>query len=191
MPRIIDHPVQRFDAAALEAARNVRILFLDVDGVLTDGGLIFNAEGEYAKRFHTLDGHGIKLAQRAGITVAVISGRDSNALRTRLAQLGITHFALGTEDKVPAAQRILDTVGLDWAAAAVMGDDWPDLSLFQRCHFAAAPAGAHLENRARAHWVSTAAAGAGAVREVCDLLLSAQGHYGSMLAAYLNPSPAP
>lgn len=167
-------------------AQPVKVLLLDVDGVLTDGGLYFSEAGETLKRFHTLDGHGLKLLQRAGITPAVVSGRDSAALRMRLQALGITHLRLGTEDKAPAAHDILQSLGLGWDAAAAMGDDWPDLPLLTRAAFAAAPPDAHPEVRTRAHWVSQRPAGAGAVRELCDLLLLASGHYRRELEAALR-----
>lgn len=158
-------------------AQGIRMLFLDVDGVLTDGGLYFGAEGEALKRFNTLDGHGIKLLQSAEIHVAIISGRDCAALRSRLNTLGIKHAALGVEDKVEAARTILKTLGLDWSACAAMGDDWPDLPLMQSVRLALAPANAHQENLACAHWVTQATGGNGAVRAVCDLLLWANHQY--------------
>ena len=111
----------------LSRAKNVRVVFFDVDGVLTDGSLYYSDQGEVLKTFHSLDGHGLKMLQRAGIVAAIISGRDSPALRTRLGHLGITHFALGTEDKLPAAEKLLSQLGLDWSQAGAMGDDWPDL----------------------------------------------------------------
>ncbi len=180
------NPVPSFSPEVLLRAQPVKVLLLDVDGVLTDGGLYFSEAGETLKRFHTLDGHGLKLLQRAGITPAVVSGRDSAALRMRLQALGITHLRLGTEDKAPAAQAILQSLGLGWDAAAAMGDDWPDLPLLTRAAFAAAPPEAHPEVRARAHWVSRRGAGAGAVRELCDLLLLASGHYTRELEAALR-----
>ena len=131
-------PVLTFPPELLLRAQPVKVLLLDVDGVLTDGGLHFTEAGETLKRFHTLDGHGLKLLQRAGITPAVVSGRDSAPLRVRLQALGITHLRLGTEDKAPAAHDILQSLGLDWGAAAAMGDDWPDLPLLTRAALAAA-----------------------------------------------------
>ena len=113
----------------------------------------------------------------------MVSGRDSAPLRVRLRALGMEHIRLGTEDKAPAAQAILDTLGLDWSQAAVMGDDWPDLALVARAAFVAAPPTAHAELLARAHFVTRAAAGAGAVRECCDLLLVACGAYARELEA--------
>lgn len=178
-------PLLQFPPDVLLRAQGVRVLFLDVDGVLTDGGLYFSAEGETTKRFNTLDGHGLKLLQQAGITPAVVTGRDSPALRVRLKALGIQHARFGTEDKAPAAQEILSALGLDWPQAAAMGDDWPDLPMMLRCAWAAAPAHAHAEVLGRAHYVTRAAGGHGAVREVCDLLMVASGRYAALLQPYL------
>ena len=107
MPQAVTGPALQFDPALLLRAQPVRVVFFDVDGVLTDGGLYFSESGETLKRFHTLDGHGIKLLQQAGITPAVVTGRDSAPLRLRLQQLGGQHAIFGTEDKLPAAQSIL------------------------------------------------------------------------------------
>ncbi|GKS76386.1 HAD hydrolase family protein [Acidovorax sp. SUPP950] len=177
-------PALQFDAQLLLRAQGVRVAFFDVDGVLTDGGLYFSEAGETLKRFHTLDGHGIKLLQKAGITPAVVTGRDASALRLRLKNLGVVHARFGTEDKRPAAESILAELGLDWAQAAVIGDDWPDLPLMRRCALACAPCHAHIEARAVAHHVTAAAGGAGAAREFCDLLLVASGRYAQLLEAY-------
>lgn len=174
-------PAQHVPPELLLRAQDVRVVFLDVDGVLTDGGLYFTEAGETLKRFHSLDGHGIKLLQQVGITVAVVTGRDSAPLRLRLNALGVQHARFGTEDKRPAAEDILTTLGLTWAQAAAMGDDWPDLPLLRRCAFAAAPANAHAEVRALAHFTSSARGGEGAVRDLCDLLLMAQGRYAALL----------
>jgi 3-deoxy-D-manno-octulosonate 8-phosphate phosphatase (KDO 8-P phosphatase) len=144
-------PVRNWDAQLLLLAQDVKVVFFDVDGVLTDGGLLFSGEGEVLKRFHTLDGHGLKLLQKAGITPAVVTGRDSPALRLRLANLGVLHARFGTEDKVPAAEAILGELGLGWAQAAAMGDDWPDLPVMRRSAFACAPANAHEEVLAVVH----------------------------------------
>lgn len=179
------HAALQFPPDLLLKAQNVRVLFLDVDGVLTDGGLLFSEQGETLKRFNTLDGHGIKLLQKAGITPAVVTGRDSAPLRLRLQQLGVTHVRYGTEDKLPAAQAILDALGLDWHQAAAMGDDWPDLPMLSRSALACAPANAHAECLALADFVTPLAGGHGAVRAVCDLLLTATGAYRQLLEAYL------
>lgn len=175
-------PALNFPPELLLKAQGVRVAFFDVDGVLTDGGLLFTEAGETIKRFNTLDGQGLKLLQRVGITPAVITGRDSKPLRVRLAALGITHAVFGTEDKRPAAEDILKSLGLDWSQAAAMGDDWPDLAVMRRCKFACAPANAHIEARNIAHYVSTASGGHGAAREFCDVLLVASGQYARLLA---------
>ena len=180
-------PALTWPPELLLRAQGVRVAFFDVDGVLTDGGLYFSAEGETLKRFHTLDGHGLKLLARAGITPCVISGRDSAPLRLRLRALGIAHLRLGTEDKRPAAEAMLAELGLDWAQAAAMGDDWPELPVLRRVAFACAPPQAHAEARALAHHVTAARAGEGAAREFCDLLLVAGGHYRRLLAEQLDP----
>ena len=157
-------PALQFDPQLLLLAQPVRVAFFDVDGVLTDGGLYFSEVGETLKRFHTLDGHGIKLLQQAGITPAVVTGRDSPALRLRLKALGVMHARFGTEDKRPAAESILAELGLSWPQAAAIGDDWPDLPVMRRVAFACAPAQAHIEARALAHHVTAAPGGAGAAR---------------------------
>ena len=174
-------PALQFAPGLLLRAQPVRVAFFDVDGVLTDGGLYFTETGETIKRFHTLDGHGLKLLQRHGITPAVISGRDAQPLRLRLQALGITQVRLGTEDKLPAAEAMLAELGVGWHEAAAMGDDWPDLPVMRRAAIAAAPPGAHEEARAVAHHVTARAAGQGAAREFCDLLLMARGAYAAEL----------
>ncbi|MBU6225584.1 MAG: HAD hydrolase family protein [Burkholderiales bacterium] len=170
-----------YPSDALQLAKNIRVAFFDVDGVFTDGGLLFTEQGETIKRFSTLDGHGLKALQEAGITPAVITGRDSAALRKRLSDLGIHHAIFGTLDKAPAAQALLTQLGLVWSQASHMGDDWPDLAVMTRTALAFAPANAHHEVKARAHYVTQQQGGHGAVREVCDLLLTANGHYDRLL----------
>jgi 3-deoxy-D-manno-octulosonate 8-phosphate phosphatase (KDO 8-P phosphatase) len=177
-------PAMHFDPALLLKAQGIKIVFFDVDGVLTDGSLLYSETGETLKRFNTLDGHGLKLLQKAGITPAVISGRDSKPLRKRLEALGVVHTHFGTEDKAPAAEKTLHALGLHWSQAAAMGDDWPDLPLLHRAAFACAPGNAHVEVLAAAHHVTAAHGGSGAVRELCDLLLVASGRYADLLAEY-------
>ncbi|KAB7579022.1 KdsC family phosphatase [Verminephrobacter eiseniae] len=177
-------PALQIDPALLLRAQGLRVVFFDVDGVLTDGGLYFGASGETLKRFNTLDGQGLTLLQKAGITPAVITGRDSAPLRLRLQALGVQHAAFGVEDKRPAAEQILTTLGLTWSQAAAMGDDWPDLPLLRRSAFACAPANAQIEVRHAAHFVTRACGGDGAARELCDLLLVAAGRYAALLADF-------
>ncbi len=185
-PTFDSNPRQVFATELLLRAQPVRALLLDVDGVLTPGDLVVGADGEQVKRFCTLDGHGLKMLQGCGIAAVVLSGRDSAPLRARLDELGLTrHAVLGRTRKLPGAQSALDALGLDWGQVAAIGDDWPDLPLLARAQLAACPPGAHPEVRARAHLCTRAAAGAGAVRELCDLLLSAHGRYPEMLAQAL------
>jgi 3-deoxy-D-manno-octulosonate 8-phosphate phosphatase (KDO 8-P phosphatase) len=170
-----------FPPAILQRAKDIRVLLLDVDGVLTDGGLYFTENGETSKRFNTLDGHGLKLLQRAGVEPVIITGRDSAALRVRLNVLNIQHAHFGVEDKHSAALSALQSLGLSWAQTAAMGDDWPDLPMLLPSTLACAPPNAHREVLSRVHWVTQAPAGHGAVREVCDLLLQARGDYAALL----------
>lgn len=168
--------------AAQGSGLGLKAAIFDVDGVLTDGRLYIGEAGETVKAFSALDGHGIKLLALGGITPLVVSGRDSPALRRRLADLGVVHAACGAHDKVAAAQALLTPLGIGWAEVGVIGDDWPDLPLFARAAFRCAPANAHRELKARADHVTTAAGGHGAAREFCDLLLMAAGRYGALLA---------
>ena len=179
-------PVLAFDPALLLRAQDLRAAVFDVDGVLTDGRIYVGPDGEDFKAFSTLDGHGLKLLARAGIVPVVVTGRDSAALRRRIADLGIEHAVYGAVDKFAAAQPVLDRLGLAWNEVCAMGDDWPDLPLLTRCGFACAPPGAHIEVRARVHHVTSAAAGHGAARECCDLLLSAAGRYAQALRGHLT-----
>lgn len=186
-------PALHYPPELLLQAQGIRVAFFDVDGVLTDGGLYFSESGEALKRFNTLDGQGLKLLQQAGITPVVITGRDSPALRLRLKALGIVHARFGTEDKCPAAEDFLHTLGLSWAQAAAMGDDWPDLPVMQRVAFACAPANGHAQAKAVAHHITAERGGEGAARAFCDLLLVAGGHYARLLAqvgthAHAGPS---
>ena len=176
-------PALHYPPELLLQAQGIRVAFFDVDGVLTDGGLYFSEAGETLKRFNSLDGQGLKLLQQAGITPVVITGRDSPALRLRLKALGITHARFGTEDKRPAAEEFLQTLGLSWPQAAAMGDDWPDLPVMQRAAFACAPANGHAQAKALAHHITAERGGEGAARAFCDVLLVASGHYARLLAA--------
>ena len=175
-------PALHYPPELLLQAQGIRVAFFDVDGVLTDGGLYFSEAGETLKRFNSLDGQGLKLLQQAGITPVVITGRDSPALRLRLKALGITHARFGTEDKRPAAEEFLQTLGFNWSQSAAMGDDWPDLPVMQRAAFVCAPANAHAQAKALAHHITSERSGEGAARAFCDVLLVASGHYARLLA---------
>jgi 3-deoxy-D-manno-octulosonate 8-phosphate phosphatase (KDO 8-P phosphatase) len=165
--------------------RSIRAAIFDVDGVLTDGRLFISEHGESFKAFHSLDGHGLKLLAKGGIDPVVITGRDSPAVRRRVADLGLVHASYGVSDKLAAAEEWLAKLGLAWDEVAVIGDDWPDLPLLVRAAFACAPANAHVEVKAVAHHVTSVEGGAGAAREFCDLLLIACGRYARLLDSHL------
>ncbi|HLO94882.1 MAG TPA: HAD hydrolase family protein [Burkholderiaceae bacterium] len=164
----------------------IKACIFDVDGVLTDGRIYIGESGEGFKAFSTLDGHGLKLLDQGGITPIIITGRDSPAVRRRVADLGLTHAVYGAKDKLAVAEPLLARLGLDWSQVAAMGDDWPDLPLMCRAAFACAPAQAHAEVLAIAHHVTRAPGGHGAARECCDLLLMANGRYAGLLHGHLS-----
>ena len=178
-------PALTFPPELLLVARGpgdgIAAAIFDVDGVLTDGTVYLGEGGETVKAFSTLDGQGIKLLQVAGIVPIVVTGRDSTAVRRRRADLGVAHAAYGVADKMAAAAALVAEVSVDWQRVAAIGDDWPDLPVLQRAAFACAPPQAHVEVRAVAHHVTAAAAGHGAAREFCDLLLVAAGRYAALL----------
>jgi 3-deoxy-D-manno-octulosonate 8-phosphate phosphatase (KDO 8-P phosphatase) len=164
----------------------MKAAIFDVDGVLTDGRIYIGEQGETVKAFSALDGHGLKLLQLGGIEPLIITGRDSPAVRRRVADLGLQHAVYGAHDKAAAAQTLLDSLGLHWPDVAAIGDDWPDLPLLTRAGFAGAPANAHAEVKAVVQHVTAAAGGHGAAREFCDLLLMAAGRYAGLLHSHMQ-----
>ena len=172
-------------SAALERARRVRLMIFDVDGVLTDGRLWYGPTGEALKAFHTLDGHGIKMLAQSGVAPAILSGRRSQAVAQRAAELGIGHVLQGIDDKRSAYSALLAQLGVQAEDTGYVGDDVVDLPVLLRCGFACAPREAPLAVRERVHYVCDAPAGGGAVRELCELLLRAQGTLDAALARYL------
>lgn len=172
------------DDAFARAAR-VRLMIFDVDGILTDGSLHYGPDGEVIKTFNVLDGHGIKLLQASGVGTAIISARKSDSVARRAADLGILHLRQGVHDKQAAFEQLSAQTGIEASACGFIGDDVIDLPVLLRAGFAASVPGGHPEVRARVHYVTQAAGGRGAVRELCDFLLRAQGNYESALAPYL------
>jgi 3-deoxy-D-manno-octulosonate 8-phosphate phosphatase (KDO 8-P phosphatase) len=152
----------------------IRLLVLDVDGVLTDGRLYFGARGEALKAFHVRDGYGLAVLRRAGVQVAVISGRRSSAVAARCRELGVRHVLQGVSDKAAAFARLRARLGLSGAQCACVGDDLPDLPLMRAAGVSFAVADAHREVRRAADVVTRERGGLGAVREVCDYLLSSR-----------------
>jgi 3-deoxy-D-manno-octulosonate 8-phosphate phosphatase (KDO 8-P phosphatase) len=150
---------------------SIRLLVLDVDGVLTDGSLLYGPSGEEVKRFHVQDGLAVVAARRSGLEVAVITGRASAAVTRRMAELGLGEVHQGVEDKLAALRGVLERLGVAEDEVAVMGDDLTDLPLMRRAGLALAPANAVAEVRRAAHWVSRRRGGEGAVREAVEMLL--------------------
>lgn len=166
-------------------ARRIQLLILDVDGVLTDGKLYFGNNGEELKSFSTLDGHGVKLLQKSGVKVGIISGRKSDLVTRRARDLGIEIVIQGREDKWTALQEILAHDNITHENIAFMGDDWPDLTVMSRVGLALTVANAHISVIERAHWQSRFRGGEGAVREACDMIMQAQGSFDAALAPYI------
>lgn len=168
--------------AELQArAAGIRLLILDVDGVLTDGRIIYNDRGEEIKHFHVRDGHGIKLAERHGITVVLITGRNCAAVAHRAADLGLQHLYQGVRDKVAVVAKLQQELGHTWSETAAVGDDLVDLPLLRRVGLAVAVADAVAEVKTQAHWITSQPGGHGAVREVCELLLKARGDWPAIV----------
>ncbi|KAG0161975.1 hypothetical protein DFQ30_004640, partial [Apophysomyces sp. BC1015] len=168
---------------ATERAARVKLMIFDVDGVLTDGTLYFTCDGDAMKGFNSMDGHGLKLLEQAGISTAIITGRHSKIVERRARELHVPHLYQGISDKLVAFGKLLEAAGVAADECGYMGDDWPDLAVMLRVGFAAAPASAHPEVLGRAHWIANARGGHGAAREVIDTLLRAQHRYDGLLAA--------
>jgi len=171
----------------MEARLNkIKLLILDVDGVMTDGRIIFDSNGVESKFFNVKDGHGIKMLQRAGIEVAIISGRQSTVVTNRAAELGIERVFQKAAAKLAPYKQILADTGLANEEVAFMGDDLIDIPVLRRVGFAVAPADAVAEVIPFTHLVTKNSGGWGAVREVCDLLLKTQGRWEELTARYFE-----
>ena len=165
-------------------AQGIRLLTCDVDGVLTDGRIYMSDDGRELKAFHSLDGVGLRMLMRAGIEVAWITGSNAPAVSHRARVLGVTRVVLGAEDKVTPWEALRIELGLPDAACAHIGDDLPDVPLFLRCGLAVAVPHAPPAVRARAHLITGRDGGRGAVRELCDLILEAQGALAPLHSAF-------
>lgn len=165
--------------------KRLKVLILDVDGVLTDGRLFFDDHGKEYKCFHARDGHGIKLLRQSGVEVAIVSGRKSNSVTLRMQSLGVELVYQGHENKRAAFAEILQNLNLCPEQAAHVGDDVLDLPIMVQAGFAVAVADAHFAVKQRADWCTQTPGGLGAVREVCDLIMQVQGSFDAMLQSYL------
>ena len=169
-----------------ERIKPLRLVAFDVDGVLTDGGLYLSDSGEEFKRFNSLDGHGLKMLKASGVELAIITGRTSRCVEQRAKNLGIARLYQGVEDKLAVMQSLLAELKLAPEAAAFMGDDVVDLPVMRRVGLALSVPAAPQVVRDHAHYVSLREAGHGAVREVCEMILDAQGTLDAQLAPYLK-----
>ncbi len=166
-------------------ARRLKLMAFDVDGVLSEGSLYYTDEGVEMKAFNSLDGLGMKMLQRAGITVAIITGRKARCVEWRMKNLGIDILYQGIEDKRATMQELIDKLGIEADEAGYMGDDIVDLHIMDLCGFSAAPADSHETVFEYAQFASSKIGGRGAVREVCEFILDAQGKLDAALAPYL------
>jgi 3-deoxy-D-manno-octulosonate 8-phosphate phosphatase (KDO 8-P phosphatase) len=169
----------------VQRARNVRLLVLDVDGVLTDGKLYFLADGSEAKAFSTLDGQGIKMLMNSGVNIAIITGRTSTIVERRAVNLGIKHLIQGREDKRIALDELLATLQLSYEHVAYLGDDLPDLAAIRCVTLGVAVANANAFVRQHAQAVTVLRGGEGAARELCEFIMSAQDTLHTAQNAYL------
>lgn len=166
-------------------AARIKLLLMDCDGVLTDGRITLLDNGEEEKSFHTRDGHGIVLLHRAGLQSGIISGRTSSLVERRARELGMKYVRQGTWDKVKDFEELLAEAGFDASEVAFIGDDVTDIPLMRRAALAVAVADAVEETRGVAHYVTRFPGGFGAVREVCDLILKAQGRWSELMGRYM------
>lgn len=186
MNQLPTHPAEalllaRIPADVVERARKVRLMVFDVDGVLTDGSLWYGEHGEALKRFHVLDGHGLKMLTISGVTVALMTAREGPILARRAAELGLSHLYQGVRDKAKTLLSLAQKEGLALESVGYMGDDVIDLAAMQRAGLAVSVPHAPAYVAQTAHWVTHAAGGHGAVRECCDMLLASQGKLGHLL----------
>lgn len=167
-------------------AARIRLLLMDCDGVLTDGRITLVGDGDEEKSFHTRDGHGIVLLHRAGLRSGIISGRTSTLVERRARELGMHYVKQGTWDKIKEFEEVLREAGVEDSEVAFIGDDVTDIPLMQRSELAVAVADAVAETRRASHYVTELPGGFGAVREVCELILKAQGHWDDLMERYIK-----
>lgn len=172
---------------AKQRAARIKLMAFDIDGVMTDGGLTYTDDGRELKTFNVMDGLGLKFMQRAGIELAIVTGRTSGVVAARAADLGIDHVYQGVADKRAAVADLMGRLDLHWSEVAFMGDDLIDLPAMTRVGFAVAPANAHPLVKEHAHAVTDASGGKGAVREAVEFVLAAQGKLEAVFSVYLDP----
>lgn len=169
----------------LDKAKKIKLIIFDVDGVLTDGSLFYGDDGQEYKAFNSQDGHGMKMLQQSGVLVGIITGRTSDVVTHRMKNLGITHVYQGKLEKLPAYEELLEKLSLKPEQVAYVGDDVVDLPILIRAGLAIAVPGAHELAKRHSHWITTQKAGSGAAREICELIMKAQGTYEPAMEKYL------
>ncbi len=169
----------------LERAKQIKLIIFDVDGVLTDGGLYFSDDGQEMKVFNSRDGHGMKMLMQSGVEIGIITGRTSKVVSHRMDNLGITHIYQGQHEKLPAFLELIDTLGVTAEQVAYVGDDVVDLPVMTKVGLAVAVQDAHGWVKKHAHWQTPSCGGRGAARDICELIMDAQGNLESTLSQYL------
>lgn len=167
------------------AAKNIKLVLFDVDGVLTDGSLFIGDDGQEYKAFNSRDGHGIKMLQNSGVSVGIITGRTSKVVKQRVADLGIQHVFQGCQDKLPVFQDLVKKLGLDTSETAFVGDDVVDLPIMLRSGLAITVQDAHYLIKHHSHWITPSRGGRGAAREICEMIMHAQGKLSDEMSSYL------
>ena len=173
------------DRDLMQRAAAIRLVLFDVDGVLTDGSLFIGDDGQEYKAFNSKDGLGIRMLQDSGVEVGIITGRTSDVVRHRMKNLGVTHLHQGQQHKLPAYEKLLAELGLEPEQTAYVGDDVVDLPVLRRVGLAVVVADAHPLAKRHAHWETQYPGGRGAAREVCELIMEAQGTLDQQTEAYL------
>ena len=186
LPSPCDKRSSPFSADTFERAQQIRLLVLDVDGVMTHGHLLYQADGQESKQFNTQDGLGLKLLEEHGIAMGIITGRCSPMVALRAKELGIAHIEQGRHDKGTALKALADQLGLPLSACAYCGDDLPDVGALIIAGLGISVPNAPSYVREAAHHVTARAGGEGAVRELCELILQARGHWEGIMTRYLG-----
>jgi len=169
----------------LQKAREIKLVIFDVDGVLTNGGLFLGDDGQEYKAFHSRDGHGMVMLMQTGVQIGIITGRSSDVVRIRMESMGIEHVFQGHRDKIPPYEELKQKLGLDDSVIAYVGDDVVDLPIMRRAGLAIAVQDAHPFVKQHAHWQTSHGGGLGAGRDVCEMIMEAQGNLQTKLESYL------
>ncbi len=175
------------DQDLIERIKRIRLLVLDVDGVMTDGRLIIGDDGQEYKNFHARDGLGMSMLRKSGVDIAIITARTSNVVKKRATELGIEHLYQGRREKLPAYRELCEAMSLSTTETAFMGDDLIDLSIMSRAGLAFSVSDGHPHVHKYAHWISSKRGGRGAVREACELIMQCQGTLAQALDDFLQP----